>query len=484
MEDNLHLPIKEEAMDDLDSKIWMDSNNNESGDPLGSQPKALVLSLKRQHDGDSGDSGDLCDNDDIKQESSSPLTSSNESRWQHWPPHHTTLSSQAAEGSLDNTLNFSGNEDFADARRFGEAAMKRSRRVRLPTQDASKSPLHIFMRLLDYPEIIHSIGTYLEIEQLFSLYCVSKDFHRLVNTRFSSTIMAQALSKCPESAAIFHYKMYDRLCIFDPALNIKYTHPGSIRDVPSFRWLRMVLLREKVVTDIFDLLRVQGHRLPRQTMQSMKKIWHLMDFPDNRRRVGLIHNSSIWSNRDIFLSTMFFIKLDMFFNDPIRGNGSTEVRQMMMGQRTLGVLWDVMSRKMMLNHYDMMLMQAEWCWNLRPDEMGQTFFGIPADRIGRLQYEAFRTNERVRLFRPDELVMAESFRRNMRLNDRYMDMILWGYINPRTFENFEIPSPSARKEEERRLLGRGMEDCEIDPQFMERMEGIAEWIGFEKMSIR
>ncbi|KAK5275535.1 GTP cyclohydrolase 1, partial [Cryomyces antarcticus] len=96
-----------------------------------------------------------------------------------------------------------------------------------------------------------------------------------------------------DAEAIFPFKAYGPLCIVDPAHRPNAERPGEVRKVPSFRWLRMVVFRERVVSDIIALLAQQGHRLPVSTARAaLKKCWFLMDIPTNAGRIGLLHNTA------------------------------------------------------------------------------------------------------------------------------------------------------------------------------------------------
>jgi hypothetical protein len=285
---------------------------------------------------------------------------------------------------------------------------------------------------------VHEFSRQLELEDLISLYAISKDFHVHVDARFTATILSQSLDKAPESSRIFLFKCYHCLYMPDPASRPNEEIPTAIRSVPSFRWLRMVLFREQVVAQIIRLLAYEGHHLPRGTSSAIKKIWFTLDVADNARRISLFHNAAFWTNRDLVLATMFLFKLDMRFTHPVNGAGETHLRNMMMAQRTLTVLRDVLQRKRMRTRLEMMRMYVLWRWIPRPANRHMTVLSVPPEKQGRLQYEGWGAGSQL-LLRPDELLLRESVRRQLPHLERFFDLALWGHIDDETFEDVQPP---------------------------------------------
>jgi hypothetical protein len=290
---------------------------------------------------------------------------------------------------------------------------------------------NIFQALLRHPELVFEMARHLPIDDLVSIYAISKDFHMLVDSRFMTTCISQALTYAPESAKIFRFKCYRNLCQHDPARRPNVEVESQVRDVPSFRWLRMLLWRDAIVDDIVVSLAAEGHRLPRKASAAIKKLWFMMDISDNARRIGLLHNKSFWSDQDIFFATMFMIKLDMRFTDPVDGNGETGIREMLLAQRTMTVLARVLRRERMHTQFEALRMFVEWKWEPRPEHRGQDIMGVPAQGVGRLQYEGWGSGSKK--FVPlDELIMLEGVKRNLGLERRYLDMVLFGHIDHKT----------------------------------------------------
>ena len=209
---------------------------------------------------------------------------------------------------------------------------------------------------------------------------------------------------------------------------------NEVRDVPSFRWLRMILFRERIVNEIILNLAKAGIGLPKYVTAAMKKLWFTMDIADNSRRIGLIHNKQFWTNRDLFMATLFLMKLDMRLTDPVDGNGEMGLRQMILSQRSLSFMHAVLYRRKLRNQYEMMQAFVAWKYVPPPGDRGIDIMGVPACWVGRGQFEGWGRGTRV-LMRPDQLIMREAARRGMRLENQYLDMMLWGNVDRKTHED-------------------------------------------------
>jgi hypothetical protein len=137
---------------------------------------------------------------------------------------------------------------------------------------------NIFPAILLYPELCFHLSTHLPLDSLVALYAISRDFHTILDSRFTTVILSQSLAKAPESSRIFPFRCYAHLCRKDPASRIPHPDPvkaraGISRAVPSFRWLRMVLWREKVVHEIMTIMAEDGVPLPSRCSLALKRMW-------------------------------------------------------------------------------------------------------------------------------------------------------------------------------------------------------------------
>ncbi|EFR01191.1 hypothetical protein MGYG_04193 [Nannizzia gypsea CBS 118893] len=317
------------------------------------------------------------------------------------------------------------------------------RNMSVVPRESSKPEFNIFQHLVKHPELVIIMAKYLRVQELLILYSMSRPFHHIVRNRITGIIISQAQRRAMESSQIFPFRCFNKLCFTDPA---RQPHPvreramaGEVRQVPSFKWLLMVCYREMVCHEIVTIMAEDGVPVPGVCSSVLKKIWLLMDIPDNHRRLALVRKGSIFSDVDLFFAMLLFVKFDMRFTDPITGNGKDGMRRLLLAQPSLTVLWRALRRTALVSKLDVMKLYVRWRYHPPHPELGQTIFGIPPNEIGMTQYEGWgKTRSRYVLLRPDELIIRESVRRGLNLQFHYTDMFLWGYVNPRTRGNTEI----------------------------------------------
>ena len=300
-------------------------------------------------------------------------------------------------------------------------------------------PFSVFNAMVAHPELMLEVSKHFSVDTLVSLYAISKEFHLIANRRFTAMILGQSVSKAAESSRTFIHRCYRNLCMRDPAARPHESKQGEARWVPTFRWLRMVFFRERVVDDIIRELWLEGHRLPQRASLVVKKLWFALDISDNDRRIGLFHNESMWTSSDLFVATLFFVKLDMRLTDPVTGNGEIGLRRLLLNQRSLSTLAKVLRRDELKNQVDLLRMIAQYNYTplRRPKD---SILGLPPHAVGQMQYEGWGLDKE--RFTPiDILVAREAVRRNLHLQNYYIDMMLYGYINKRTWEDIWTPVP-------------------------------------------
>lgn len=67
---------------------------------------------------------------------------------------------------------------------------------------------NIFGGILLYPELCFALAANLPVNDLLSLYAISKDFHTIIDARFATVILSQSVRKCPESSQVFPFRCY------------------------------------------------------------------------------------------------------------------------------------------------------------------------------------------------------------------------------------------------------------------------------------
>ncbi|ETI24724.1 hypothetical protein G647_04094 [Cladophialophora carrionii CBS 160.54] len=316
-------------------------------------------------------------------------------------------------------------------------------------QHTGSPDFNIFHGLLLYPELCFALAAHLPVKDLISLYAISKDFHVILDTRFTTVMLRQAVSKAPDSARTFMFRSYAHLCRSDPAARIAHPNAqlaeqGTPRKIPSFRWLKMVLHREKVIHELMTVFAEDGIPLPARCALALKRLWFMLDIPDNARRIGFVHNKTLMTDLDLYFCACFITKLDMRLNDPISGEKRDGMRKLLLAQRSFTRILRVLKREVWTIRFDVL---REWVRMkhviTEEDEVGLDMFGVPASEIGRgrLEYWGLKTEEDIGrklhgLLRPDQLIVREAIKRGMRFEKHYLRFLLYGYVRPDTLEDY------------------------------------------------
>ncbi|KAK1766220.1 hypothetical protein QBC33DRAFT_453620, partial [Phialemonium atrogriseum] len=312
-------------------------------------------------------------------------------------------------------------------------------------------------------ELAVEVGKYLRPKDILNLYSVSRDFHDAINGFLTSSMRAWAEVMAPTSAKAFPFEIYKGTCVLDPAgrlenpdvyhshgslpgeteehvvtkgeytTNVIFTDnmPGRVRYVPSLVWLQMVVAREKRVRDILAALARGGHRVPPETHIVLKKLWLLMDMPSNFQRQVLMKNEKVFTDEDIYVAQLFFVKLYLRLNDPIFGPGAGMLMRPLLGQRTgLTPLWRFLRGKAFTSLREVVQLQVLYNMPLTTDqaETGLPVFGVPVESVGIGHLEGWGRGAK-HLLRPDELVIAESTRRQLELPTHLEAMVAYGRVD-------------------------------------------------------
>ncbi|KAI9731894.1 MAG: hypothetical protein M1834_004345 [Cirrosporium novae-zelandiae] len=308
-----------------------------------------------------------------------------------------------------------------------------------PLAEVKFNQFSILDALCDYPELLFEMVKYLNVDELVNIYAIHKQAHFTINYRFTHVVKLITNMHAPESAEIFQFNLFRDLCMTDPAGR---PHPrilGDIRNVPTFRWLRCILFREQVVSDIIDLLAAKGLRLPRPATKVFKMIWLLMDMPTNELRKGYLHSKS-WTERDIWCALLIIMKVEMAFTDPEDGQGEPWAYRMMWAQKSLSTLRDVFAGNAGNNQLTNLQMYVRWkipSGTFDPGAKDLPLMGVPAKETGMLQYEGWGVGRPVLLMRPDEMFEREAIQRGLDVHARHVDLLLWGFIDEAT--RLDIP---------------------------------------------
>lgn len=218
----------------------------------------------------------------------------------------------------------------------------------------------------------------------------------------------------------------------------------------------MVVHRERCARDILACLAREGHRLPKSTRETLLKTWVVMDVATTAGRICLVHNETWWTDVDCWNAQAWVLKLGMRFNEPMTGIGDDGLVRVMLGQRGLTPLWRLLTRKGFTKAVEVLRASVRYCYEVKPENSGMSIFGVPPCEIGKLHLEGWGEGK-IHLFRIDELVMRESVRRRLRLDDHLIYMMLWGHVDPVTGRDVR-PSDAemymSDTEDEERAIGR------------------------------
>nr|OQO23608.1 hypothetical protein B0A51_08065 [Rachicladosporium sp. CCFEE 5018] len=361
------------------------------------------------------------------------------------------------------------------------------------------TPKPVLFNLLDalcqHNNLMLLLTSYLNIPALIHLYAMHKPFHHTFNCHHTAYILAIMRTWAPNADRIFPWRTYQRLCVKDPRQRQKsrllgkegrvmYQHE-DLRDVPSLRWLQMVIYREGVCRDIVITLVQKGLRCPYSTSVSLKRTWFLLDLPLNAHRIALIRSPTYFPAPHLRLLTHFFLKLDMHLTDPIGGTmpanhpdqlrfpnrfarqafTGKQLRETLLAEKSLTPLWRVVrgwspdpgQPRVVMDRLDMLKLWVRFYYNRPEGQNGamkdQKIMGVPwwecgtagLERVGQPYVMGEGTEEKPwvlakpgevhrrpdPLLRPDQLVMREGVRREMGLHHLWVRMMTWGFHDAR-----------------------------------------------------
>lgn len=240
----------------------------------------------------------------------------------------------------------------------------------------------------------------------------------------------------------------------------------------------MVYSREHAIRDILAFLAREGYRLPPGTAVSLLKLWKLMDLPTTAHRRELLAerpedfggagpapgpaepaataSNSIsqakqgFTDLDLLRIKCSFTKLVLLFNEPSRDPEECELLELMMGQKGLEPLRQMLFGERYRAPDELYLLKMRYdagcTWfprlPLPLDELigkNYTLPGMPAEEMGKTHMEHWgahydRTDMSTmkHLLRPTFLVAEELVRRGLDLEDQAMQRLLWGDDDPQS----------------------------------------------------
>ncbi|KAF7596560.1 hypothetical protein BBP40_000960 [Aspergillus hancockii] len=313
-------------------------------------------------------------------------------------------------------------------------------------QDTVEIPHNGFDILLSFTyhkDVALKFMEYLEIKGLINLFAISKPFHLFVKRHFMDIINGLAKHHADESALIFPPRCYPKLCTDltstrRQSLSARSASTQS-RLVPSFRWLQMIIHREMTVRNIMGAMLRAGHGLPKRCEPAIKKMWFLMDIPDNKRRQWTVENRNVWEDIDVFFAILFIAQLDVVLRKK-RSNITGRMFRLLLAQPTLTELWDVLRNASLRSDFDTLKAYVRWRYAPAESDADMHIYGVPPHEVGALQFEGYGRNEKtVILLRPDELVLRELSKRQLNMGEMYKNIFLYG--DPARYHSRSTPHP-------------------------------------------
>ncbi|KAH6881563.1 hypothetical protein BKA58DRAFT_4905 [Alternaria rosae] len=309
---------------------------------------------------------------------------------------------------------------------------------------APKQRFSVYKAIIRHPNLFFQFALRLPCPSIVDLYAIDKEFHYRLNLYSVSLIHDYARYHAPLAGHIFSWVLYPRTCISDPMLRPMDGREWLARDVPGFRWVGMIIYRQKVVRSILTYLALEGHRVPEGCEGALMKYWCVMELNESRTRRSFLEDADIWTDTDLINIQLFFMKLDMRFSDPILGNGVCQLGPMLLAQKSLTPLWEALSGKLKFNYDTTSAMVVatylmdDLDFEAHPWLEDIEDHSVPEEQWGLLSLEGWNEDGK-RMPHALDLVITESIRRGLDVQQYYLDFVMYGYGDSKTGENIPVP---------------------------------------------
>lgn len=170
-----------------------------------------------------------------------------------------------------------------------------------------KSDFNMIAKLAAHLDILLNIAQHLPPRALSNLYTVSSAFYFIMNSHYMSFLMRSLDTFAPGAEYIYPWRYYPGLCIKDPArrkfrpaegkttfVNVRTGEnveswaglkgadaegSSDVQNIPSLKWLKMVVYRYLVAEEIVAWLAVSGHRIDHDPAFEAVKVCILFSQP-------------------------------------------------------------------------------------------------------------------------------------------------------------------------------------------------------------
>jgi hypothetical protein len=349
-------------------------------------------------------------------------------------------------------------------------------------------PFNIYKSLLRHPNLFFQFCIRLPFKTIVALYSIDKEFHYRLNKYSVGLIHEYAQYHAPVAAPIFAWIQFPEMCISDPMLRPMDGREWLARDVPSFRWVDMVLWRQRIVREILTALAVEGLRVPEQAFGVLCKFWSLMESNSTAVREAYLQDTEIWSDVEVQIFQLVLMKLDMRFSDPVVGNGIGELSHLLLTQKGLQMLHRVLMGEKTLD-YDKAIDMVV-CTYLTEDLDTDGFpllddeveNGIVEEEWGLLSREGWHMDGE-RMESAVDMVIMEGFRRGLDVQQYYLDFVLHGFVDK---DGNNVPTPRQQRQQGQG----GLEAVEVGwpkqcarKEALKRLGELAELPGVDDMDV-
>ncbi|CAI6296323.1 unnamed protein product [Periconia digitata] len=323
--------------------------------------------------------------------------------------------------------------------------------AQLPSHPANApgEPFNVYKAILRHPNLFFQFAIRLDIRELENLYAIDKEFHYRFNKYSISIIHENAMYHAPLAAYNFSWTMFPDLCISDPMARPMDGRSHLARDTPSLRWIKMVLSRQRTVSNIIMLLAAEDHRIPRAAYTMIMKLWLLMEIQTMARRTTFVSDREVWTDQDFHLFHLFLVKLDMRFSHPVIGNGACALSHLLLTQPSLCILEAVLSGTKKLNYNDAedMTVRSYDIMELAIDDDNAWQVDEWADRIPLKEWgmmsKEYADWQGDRLVPVPDLLFLEAIHRELHTHRYILDYVTYGFVEVRPGgELRNVPKPT------------------------------------------
>lgn len=297
-----------------------------------------------------------------------------------------------------------------------------------------KPPFNIYKSLLRHPNLFFQCALRLPYDTIISLYAIDKEFHYRLNKYSVSLIHDYARYHAPLVSQIFSWVFFPELCISDPMLRPMDGREWLARDVPGFRWIGMVLHRQRIIRGILTNLGVEGLRVPRGCEAVLAKFWCVMECKTIMLRQAFLQDINIWSNQEILLFQLLLMKLDMRLSDPVLGNGIGELSHLLLTQKGLEMVYNVLTRQVKIGYDTVTELLIRTYLNGDLDTNTHTWLddelynGVPEEEWGLLCKDGWHVDGK-RMDSVVDMIISEGIRRGLDVQKYYLEFAVYGSVD-------------------------------------------------------